>query len=90
MLLPDNRLSSRPWSRLREQVLEKGGYKCSKCHGRRRLEVHHIIPRHIEPDKKYDIMNLTILCNFCHKKLHYKPLPKDALEWQTFMKETEK
>lgn len=61
------------WQRLRDQVLERDGYKCVKC-GRgypdlkegERLECHHI--RRLSRGGTDTPLNLTTLCSKCHAK----------------------
>lgn len=82
------KLSSRPWARLRRRVLQKDGYRCSVCGGVRQLEVHHIIPRHIAPDKKYQIENLQVICRSDHEDMHTKQkIAPDAYAWRLYMKD---
>jgi len=42
---------------------------CHACGERRHVELHHIIPRHIAPDKIFDESNLIPLCRACHFRL---------------------
>ena len=84
--MQSHKLSSRPWERIRRAVLQRDGYTCSRCRGFRKLEVHHIEPRHLAPEKKYDLDNLKILCRFCHEDLHNKEqIPADAYAWRQYM-----
>ena len=39
---------------------------CHVCGERARVELHHIIPRHICPDRIFDESNLIPLCRACH------------------------
>jgi 5-methylcytosine-specific restriction endonuclease McrA len=32
--------------------------------------VHHIVPRHVAPDRMYDTANVVSLCNECHDARH--------------------
>ena len=54
------------------KVKERTNYRCEmaspKCKGV--LHAHHIIPKHIDPDKMYDIENGMCLCEAHHKMIH--------------------
>ena len=39
---------------------------CHVCGEKKNVELHHIIPRHIAPDKIFDENNLIPLCRACH------------------------
>ncbi len=41
---------------------------CHICGSTKKIELHHIIPRHIAPDKILDESNLLPLCHCCHFK----------------------
>lgn len=61
---------SRSWTTVRKQHLEKQP-TCQACGSKTKLEVHHIIPVHIDPSKELDYENLITLCEnpatgFCH------------------------
>ena len=49
------------WPKIRQQHLYMYPY-CAVCHGTSKLEVHHIIPFHIDPSKELDLNNLITLC----------------------------
>jgi hypothetical protein len=55
---------------LRQMVLERDGYKCTKCGSLENLHCHHILPVAIEPIESADIDNCTTLCYNCHKEAH--------------------
>jgi len=42
---------------------------CKQC-GRLGEEVHHIVPRHVDPNRMYDVTNLMTLCRACHDEVH--------------------
>lgn len=54
-------------------VKERAGNKCemadSRCEGE--LHAHHIIPKHLDPDKKYDVENGMCLCAAHHRMIHH-------------------
>lgn len=54
------------WGVVREDVLRRDGFRCSICHGRRALQVDHIIPLQMGADP-FDKDNLRTLCKECHK-----------------------
>jgi 5-methylcytosine-specific restriction endonuclease McrA len=53
------------WRRLRKYMVDKIPY-CQMCRDDKKLEVHHIMPRHLYPDKALDEVNLVVLCKPCH------------------------
>jgi hypothetical protein len=57
---------SSKWSSVRKYHLEKNN-SCLACGRKNKLEVHHIVPVHIAPDKELDPDNLVTLCaDPCH------------------------
>jgi hypothetical protein len=58
---PKGARRSSKWSKLRKQILKetKG---CAICEGTKKLEVHHIVPFHLAPDKELAKENLIVLC----------------------------
>ena len=76
------RLPSRRWDRVRRAVLDRDGWRCTKC-GRYASEVHHVRPLHAggaawEPD------NLASRCRSCHIEEHRRrrKLNPEALAWK--------
>lgn len=53
------------WSSVRSEHLSKDP-QCNVCNKKRDLEVHHIVPVHIDNDKELDPSNLITLCSKCH------------------------
>lgn len=39
---------------------------CEACESTEKLEVHHIIPFNVDPDRELNPSNLITLCNYCH------------------------
>lgn len=60
------------WRTVRKYHLIKEGW-CRSCGGIKDLEVHHVNPFHIDPDKELDDSNLITLCEtigtHCHLKV---------------------
>lgn len=58
------------WEQL---VKERANNTCEmaddKCQGP--MHAHHIIPKHLDPSKKYDIENGLCLCEAHHKMIHH-------------------
>ena len=40
----------------------RGNPECMVCGGRKKIEVHHIVPFHVAPDLELDPSNLMVLC----------------------------
>lgn len=57
---------SNQWNNVRDNFLKKNN-KCSACGTSKNLEVHHIIPVHINPELELFEENLITLCD---KKCH--------------------
>lgn len=54
------------WRKVRAEHIKKNP-KCAACGRKDNLEVHHIVPYHIDPDKELDPENLITLCGkYCH------------------------
>lgn len=58
--------SSKPWRKLRYQVLLKYSGKCQCCGSRGPLNVDHIKPRRKYPELEMEISNLQVLCADCN------------------------
>lgn len=54
------------WKNVRKEFV-KNNDKCAACGSSKNLEVHHIIPVHIDASKELDVDNLITLCSeSCH------------------------
>ena len=47
----------------------RAGYRCARCHGAGRLEVHHQHPVHLG-GAEHDPANVSVLCRPCHLITH--------------------
>lgn len=57
---------SNQWKNVRKKHLEEQN-SCQACGSDKNLEVHHIIPVHVDKDRELDPNNLITLCNNnCH------------------------
>lgn len=58
----------------REKVLRKAKYLCAECSRYGKITpattAHHIKPREVYPENKYDLDNGQALCAACHMKAH--------------------
>ena len=71
--LPWLELEKEVQGQLRQMVLERNEYKCTKCGSiTNDLHCHHILPVNIEPLLSADTDNCTTLCSKCHKEVHKK------------------
>jgi hypothetical protein len=58
---------SSKWGTVRKQFLIDNGNRCACCSRTDNLNVHHIIPVHIDPSLELERANLIILCEkHCH------------------------
>lgn len=60
--------STRRWQVLRHAIMERDDWKCRCCGARGRLEIDHIRPVRLAPDRAYDPANLQALCGPCHTR----------------------
>ena len=65
---PRQRLHPELYERLRQQVLQRDGWRCQGCGARFNLEVHHKEFRSLGGDDSEQ--NLITLCSACHGCLH--------------------
>lgn len=82
LLIPENMsrdfakafYASADWQKMREYILIRDKYKCTRCGRSGNLEVHHI--KHLTPENIHDAAvtlndaNLTTLCRDCHFEVH--------------------
>ena len=71
---PRLRLDSESYSQLRQQVLERDGWRCQYCGHSAGLEVHHIQRRSGLGDDAEQ--NLITLCATCHQIIHLHKNPR--------------
>lgn len=59
--------------KVKPEVFERQEFRCADCGAENKpLEIHHVIPRHENPDLAFDINNVAALCQDCHKLRHSK------------------
>ena len=63
---PDGASLNWSWQRCRRAFLKKTSKECVCCGYKKKIQVHHILPRHIRPDLAVDMTNLIALCKDCH------------------------
>jgi hypothetical protein len=56
---------SKGWKKTRKKFIKKNNI-CSCCGTKRKLEVHHIVPVHINKELELEVTNLVTLCRRCH------------------------
>lgn len=56
-----------------DMVKDRAGNKCEMADGNcsGELHAHHIIPKHLDPNKKYSVENGICLCAAHHKMIHH-------------------
>lgn len=65
------KLRSPKWDEVRDAFVEKHKH-CAACGSKDKLQVHHIVPFHVDPSKELDTTNLIVLCEQatkCHLKV---------------------
>lgn len=63
---PDGASLNLSWQTCRRRYLKSCGAVCRCCGYRKKIEVHHMIPRHIDPTLTLIEGNLIALCKHCH------------------------
>jgi hypothetical protein len=53
------------WRKVRSEHIKQNTF-CKACGSKKSLEVHHIEPFHVSPEKELDPNNLITLCDTCH------------------------
>ena len=53
------------WKTVRKKFLITYPF-CAACGSTKKLQVHHVIPFHIDKTLEFDFNNLICLCNSCH------------------------
>ncbi len=62
------KLTADAYSKLRQEILQRDGWKCQFCGSMRQLLVHHLRFRsHSGDDAEH---NLMTLCALCHAEIH--------------------
>ena len=72
--------SARAWTKTRQLVLERDGYRCQKCGKAGRLEVHHVVE--LSQGGNNEQGNLTTYCRSCHIAHHRPAAPT---EWDALI-----
>ena len=72
------------WTSIRKEHLKENNV-CVACGRDKKLEVHHIEPVHLNPDRELDLSNLITLCDDpCHflfgHLMNYKSWNKDVVQ----------
>ncbi len=65
---PRIRLDSAAYDKLRNEILERDGWRCQVCGSLYELEVHHMQRRSRQGDDSSE--NLITLCADCHRAIH--------------------
>lgn len=61
------------WQRKRLLALEAAGWKCSRCPSVKELKVHHTFYAPGRAPWEYNLEDLLVLCDPCHRKEHNLP-----------------
>lgn len=78
---------SSKWKRVRDLFIADYP-KCEACGSKELLNVHHIVPFHIDPDRELDVENLITLCENPSHNCHY--LLGHLLDWKSYNVDVEK
>ena len=77
-------MGTQRWKRLRLQILERDGRRCTECGGARELQAHHVIPRETRPDLVFDESNIRTVCRPCHEAKHRPKISAERLAWRNY------
>ena len=72
------------WKRLRRKILDRDGWRCTRCGKSGRLEVDHIVP--VWKGGGDDPANLRALCRADHAARHRRKLTATEAEWAAYLK----
>lgn len=76
----------RRWARF---VRRRDTLTCQMCACKKlskRMQVHHVWPKSLYPDKAYDLDNGIVLCGSCHNGIvHSENAFKDERNWERFV-----
>ena len=81
-----NSVRGRRWGMVRLLMMQRANWRCEKCHGSGRLEVHHKVPIR-EGGARFDPMNLRVLCRRCHFEEHDTDTPPGRKGWRRLVRE---
>ena len=62
-------MQSEDWRIIRQDALERAGFRCDECESEENLEVHHKTYKNMGNEKDED---LQVLCKECHDEKHSK------------------
>ena len=68
--VPKGHKRSSKWRKVRKKHVNENPF-CAVCEDVRKLEVHHIEPFHVNPDRELDPANLVTLCDRKNIGCHY-------------------
>lgn len=97
--VPKRKKRSGSWRRIRKEHLKRQP-RCQCCEGKKKLEVHHIVPFHVDPSLELVASNLMTLCEAkrygltCHQLMghlgNYRrtntKVRQDVAEWNQKIK----
>ena len=89
---PSARVVGTPrWRRLRAKILDRDGYRCSRCGRAGKLEVDHVKPVSCG-GAPFDPLNLQALCRRCHfaktateNLRRPRAIPPEVLAWDNLV-----
>lgn len=66
------------WNReILPKLAKAQNHQCHTCQEVKPLEVHHVIPVHVDKSRAFDLSNVIAVCKKCHRSVHHK-----KKEWQ--------
>ncbi len=58
----------------RQMALERAGNQCELCWNSYHLENHHVLPKSVYPQHRFNFFNSCILCPVCHNMIELEPI----------------
>lgn len=77
-------LDKRRWARVRLEVFERDGYRCTSCGRPGRLEAHHspALDERGPGADPYDVDTIVTLCRPCHIDHHRPAVSAERAAWK--------
>ena len=76
----------RGWERFRRRLLDVRGWRCERCAGAGKLELHHKIPLE-HGGQAFGKSNVEVLCRSCHIEHHRPDAGPGVAAWKKLLDE---
>ena len=86
MSLNHRGLTGAAWQRLRQRVLDRDGWRCTRCESPVDLEMHHLRPL-ADGGDPLALGNVSMLCASCHVDSHRTIADPERSKWMALLRE---